>query len=480
MKIKTQFNLLIAGIIIIPILSVASLSLIRHVLREDSPAVVSLYSRFALYLNADRVQQRAFKELAARLRSNTSIVLFRRIAGSGQEDPDMVVIYSGIGDFIAGDQVAAGRVHSLILSEDPRYAYTFESLPWLQNGQIFLLIRIDRAAPPIFNPVFLIFPALIVVFVMLFVFVLIMSIVIIRSITRSVLVLEEATRRIAAGELDLQMHVPSAGFLRRDNEITSLTYSLDRMRLALKEEGQSRSRFIMGISHDLKTPLTLIKGYTEAIRDGVAAGPEARNSSLAIIAGKVEQLEGMINDLINFVRLDTGEWRGTLHKVKLRGFLEAQGLRFKDDAELLRRRAEYRIELSGELSVYMDEALVSRALENLMTNALRYTGEGDAIQFRAFAVNESGEEGVILEVEDSGPGIAEADLPHVFEMFYRGGNSRRRQGMGLGLPVVKGIMDSHGWEITVESPAFAEAGEGTHSSGPGTRFRIRIPCAEDH
>jgi signal transduction histidine kinase len=252
------------------------------------------------------------------------------------------------------------------------------------------------------------------------------------------------------------------------------------MRLALKEEGQSRSRFIMGISHDLKTPLTLIKGYTEAIRDGVAAGPEARNDSLAIIAGKVEQLEGMIDDLINFVRLDTGEWRGTLHKVKLRGFLELQGLRFKDDAELLRRRAEYRIELPGELSVSMDEALVSRALENLMNNALRYTGEGDAIRLRAFVVNEGAEEGVILEVEDSGPGIAEADLPHVFEMFYRGGNSRRLQGMGLGLPVVKGIMDSHGWEITVESPAFAEAGEGTCNSGRGTRFRIRIPCGGGH
>jgi signal transduction histidine kinase len=478
-KIKTQFNLLIAGIIIIPILSASSLSLIRHVLGKDAPSPVSLYRRFALYLNADRVQQRAFKELAARLRSNTSIVLFRRIAGSGQENPDMVVLYSGIGGFIAGDQVAAGRVHSLVRSGDPRYGYTFESLPWLQDGQIFLLIRIDRAASSIFNPMFLIFPTLIVVFVMLFVFVLIMSIVIIRSITRSVLVLEEATRRIAEGELDLQMDVSNTGFLRRDNEITSLTYSLNRMRLALKEEGQRRSRFIMGISHDLKTPLTLIKGYTEAIRDGVAAGTEGRNNSLAIIAGKVEQLEGMINDLINFVRLDTGEWRGTLHNVKLRDFLEAQGLRFKDDAELLRRRAEYRIEVPGDLSVSMDEALVSRALENLVTNALRYTGEGDTVRLGAFVVNKSGEEGVIIEVEDSGPGIAESDLPHVFEMFYRGGNSRRRQGMGMGLPVVKGIMDSHGWEITVESPAFAEAGEGRGDSRRGTRFRIRIPRAED-
>jgi signal transduction histidine kinase len=493
MKIKTQFNLLIAGIIIVPILSAASLSLIWHVLREDTSSAVSLYERFAPSFNAGTFQQRALRELTASLWSNTNIALFRRIDGSGQEDPGMVVIHSGIEDFIIGDQVAASRVYSLIRSEDPRYGYTFEPVPWLQDGEVFLLIRIDRAIRSIFNPLFLVFRFLIAVFIMLFVFVLIMSIAIIRSITRSILVLEDATRRIAAGELDLQMDVLNTSFLRRDNEITSLTHSLNRMRLALKEEGQRRSRFIMGITHDLKTPLTLIKGYTEAIRDGVSSGSGARNNSLAIITGKVEQLEGMITDLINFVRLDTGEWRGTLRKVKLRGFLEAQGRRFMDDAELLRRRAEYRIEVPGELPVFMDEALVSRALENLVNNALRYTGEGDVIRLRAFinemagetanekAYKKTGEKGgeraVIVEVEDTGPGIAAADLPHVFEIFYRGGNFRGQQGMGLGLPVVKDIMESHGWEITVESPVFAGAGEG--GLGRGTRFRIRIPWAED-
>jgi signal transduction histidine kinase len=499
MKIKTQFNLLIAGIIIVPILSAASLSLIWRILKEDAPSAVSLYERFAPYFSADSVQQRALRELTVSLWSNTSIALFRRIEGSGQEDPGMVVLHSGIEDFIIGDQVAASRVYSLIQSENPRYGYTFEPVSWLQDGEVFLLIRIDRAIRSIFNPVFIIFRTLIAVFIMLFVFVLIMSIVIIRSITRSILVLEDATRRIAAGELDMQMDVLNTGFLRRDNEITSLTHSLNRMRLALKEDGQRRSRFIMGITHDLKTPLTLIKGYTEAIRDGVSSGPEARNNSLAIITGKVEQLEGMITDLINFVRLDTGEWRGTLRKVKLRAFLEAQGRRFKDDAELLRRRAEYRIEVPGELPVFMDEALVSRALENLVNNALRYTGEGDVIRLRASVMageragdmtnkksnkktdkkidKKGGERAVIIEVEDTGPGIAEADLPHVFEIFYRGGNFRGQQGMGLGLPVVKDIMESHGWEITVESPAFADAGEG--GLGRGTRFRIRIPWAED-
>jgi signal transduction histidine kinase len=277
---------------------------------------------------------------------------------------------------------------------------------------------------------------------------------------------------MAAGELDLNLEIEKTEFLRRDNEITSLTFSLNRMRLALKEEEQSRSRFIMGVSHDLKTPLALIKGYAEAIQDGITIGPEAQRNSLSIIADKVDQLDGMINDLINFVRLNTGEWRQMLKKVELRGFLENCAGRLRDDAELLKRRLECRLDLPAELYIPMDEALVSRALENLVNNALRYTKENGLVRLSAFTRGDS----VIIEVEDSGPGISPEDLPHIFEMFYRGDNSRRRQGLGLGLSVVKGVIDSHGWRISAESPIFAgDKNQGAPQQAPGTRFTIIVP-----
>jgi signal transduction histidine kinase len=302
--------------------------------------------------------------------------------------------------------------------------------------------------------------ALVTVLALSVIFVLVMSLIIARSITQSVLILEAATRRIASGELDLALEVKGS------NEITSLTASLNRMRLALKEDQQRRSRFIMGITHDLKTPLALIKGYAEAIEDGVADG----GRSLEIIATKVDQLEGMIDDLLDFVQVDSGEWRKNLSRVNLDSFLSIYTRRIRDDAALLNRRVEISIELPGELEVPMDERLAIRALENLTNNAIRYTAEDGLIKIFAYVKEtDTFKKQAVIEVSDNGKGISEEDLPHVFETLYRGSNSRREQGMGLGLAVVKGVADSHGWQISVDS----------NSSGiQGSRFRIVIDLDE--
>jgi signal transduction histidine kinase len=282
-----------------------------------------------------------------------------------------------------------------------------------------------------------------------------MSLIIARSITKSVLVLEDATRRIAGGELDLAVNVKGS------NEITSLTNSLNKMRKELKEEELRRSRFIMGISHDLKTPLALIKGYAEAIEDGVAEGAVARNEAAGIITAKADQLEGMINDLIDFVRMDTGEWQGRLKEINLAAFLRDFASGMAGGVELLNHLMIADIALGEDCSVPMDERLVQRALENLISNAIRYTPNGSRIRLEALRVD-----GVVqIAVSDNGPGIAEADLPHIFELFYRGSASRREQGMGLGLAVVKWVIDSHGWHITASSPP-----------GSGACFTIRIPA----
>jgi len=269
-----------------------------------------------------------------------------------------------------------------------------------------------------------------------------MSIIITRTITNSVEVLENATRRIAEGELDFKVDVKGS------NEIISLTNSLNKMRDALKEEELRRSRFVMGISHDLKTPLALIKGYAEAIEDGVADTNAAQ-----IITNKADQLESMINDLIDFVKMDTGEWRDQLKKVDLTAFLQSTAKALSLDIELLQHELVSDIVLPEQIFVSMDEKLVYRALENLIHNAARYTPEQSVIRLAAVPA----EKGVEIVVSDNGLGINKEDLPHVFEMFYRGSSSRREQGMGLGLAVVKWVVDYHGWSISVSS----EKEEGT-------------------
>jgi signal transduction histidine kinase len=316
-----------------------------------------------------------------------------------------------------------------------------------------VLTRIQRGNHHLMEPYERIFATLIVLFGVLFVFSAVMSVLIARSMTESVRLLDGATRRIAAGELDRSIEVKGS------NEITSLAASLNSMRLALKDDQARRSRFIMGVTHDLKTPLAFIKGYAEAIGDGMADSDEARDRYVDVIATKVDQLAGMIDDLIEFVRVDTVEWRRRLQVVPLAPFLRGLCRRVEADAMLLRRRAECSIDIGDEVTVAFDEHLVARALENIVNNALRYTAEGGLVRIDARV--EVGT--IILEISDNGPGIEASDMPNIFDPFYRGSASRREQGMGLGLAVVKGIIDSHGWNIAVQS-----------EPGAGSQFIITI------
>jgi signal transduction histidine kinase len=201
----------------------------------------------------------------------------------------------------------------------------------------------------------------------------------------------------------------------------------------------------MGISHDLKTPLALVKGYAEALEEEIGdVGPNA-SSYLGIIKSKADQLEDMIEDLIDFERVDTGEWSQGLASVDLAPFLRVLSKRIAADAALLGRRVHSEIALPEPGFVRMDERLVTRAFENLVNNALRYTSSGGRIEITARAEGGS----YIVSVIDNGPGISPQDLPHIFEPFYRGSSSRREPGMGLGLSIVKTVVESHGWAIDV-------------------------------
>jgi signal transduction histidine kinase len=232
------------------------------------------------------------------------------------------------------------------------------------------------------------------------------------------------------------------------------------MRLALKDEELCRNRFIMGISHDLKTPLALIKGYAEAIEDGMTSDPSTLRHSVGIITAKTDQLEGMINDLIDFVQIDSREWQLSKTRVDINKFLTSFAKRITDDAELLQKKFEAHLDIPTDYMIPMDERLCIRALENLVNNAIRYTGEGGIITLSAWQK----ESALLIEVKDNGPGIKSDDLPHIFETFYRGTNSRREQGMGMGLSVVKGITESHGWKV-----------EAASEYGKGACFTVTIP-----
>jgi signal transduction histidine kinase len=451
MKIRTQSFILIAGIAAMPLLVLSAFFIVVRISFAAREA-----ARFER-TQAERLEggsQSAAERIEQLIREHPKDF---DIAIAG---PDGTVLYSSIPAIPVGADFGPAVFEAARERHKDRML-SFGFMPPLPEGyQAIASVPRSNFLPSRVLEGFI--AAGILALAAILAFAAVMSIAIVRSIARSVLALEEATRRVASGELDVPIEV--AG----DNEFASLARSLNSLREKIREDQAKQARFIMGISHDLKTPLALVKGYAEALEGelGETGASEAGSGAsagayLGIIQAKADQLEGMIDDLIDFVRVDTGEWSDSLASIELGPFLLAFVKRIEADAELLGRSARGAIDLPEGLRVRMDERLVSRALENLVCNSLRYTPAGGRVEVAA----RSRDGRILVVVSDDGPGIAADDLPHVFEPFYRGSASRREQGMGLGLSIVKTVIESHGWSISAES-----------EQGRGVAFTISMPA----
>jgi two-component system sensor histidine kinase BaeS len=219
----------------------------------------------------------------------------------------------------------------------------------------------------------------------------------------------------------------------------------------------------MAVSHDLATPLTSIEGYIEAIRDGFAEGnPDRMNRYLDIIDQKSRVLASRVEGLIESARMETGEWRLKHQDVRLRGYLDQTAAVFREDALVAGRQFTSSVDIDPAVVVRMDPVLVTRALENLLSNAIRYTTAGDSVAFRALAPPGAPEATIV--VEDTGRGIPADELGRIFDPFYRGPPVSRGGGYGIGLSTANHVITSHGWRIDV-----------TSAPGAGTVLAIRIP-----
>lgn len=278
----------------------------------------------------------------------------------------------------------------------------------------------------------------------------------VRPMMKSLLTLEKAIREIGKGNLDEPISVGK----RSQRGLYHLEKAMEEMRLELKENRDRSSRAIMSISHDLKTPLTSIKGYLEAISDGIADNPEEQEKYLAIIREKTDQLEERIMELIHFSRIRTAEWQSFFVPIAIGDFLlESSGV-LSNDLALNRRRFESDIKLPPGIQIMGDRNMLFRVLENLTDNASRYTVEDDLIRFSARQELNY----IRICVEDSGPGISEKHKAHIFENFYRADPGRNSRGLGIGLASAANIVRSHGGEITYYDSDLGGAG-----------FRILLP-----
>jgi signal transduction histidine kinase len=449
-KIKTQGILLFAGIVLLPFFTLAAEAFLLRFAGRQERIPMPMYEEIVPYLN-ENMTKHDWEKIVFRLshsRQGADMVILTT---------DFRILFSTIGELPQGQTVNEQILISRLKEKDGRYNYVAESFPKLDEN-LFLLTRFDhsgKTSSPMVTLALVFFIAIGVTIL----FVLFVIVGIIRSVTSSVTMLEKATRRIVSGEFDLDVDIKGS------NEISSLGNSLNTMRLKLKENMLRRSRFVMGVSHDLKTPLALIRGYAEAIGDGIDKNPGSLERSTSIITSKVKQLEDMIDDLLDVVKLDSEEYRGMMNHIPLAEYLEKFGREIKQDSEIFYCTVETKIDIDPGITVRMDNRLVNRALLNIVNNAIRYSGKNSCIRFTAFMQNGKAH----IEISDNGPGIKSEDLSHIFETFYRGTSSRREQGPGLGLAMVKGVIDSHGWEINVRSVEASPAGQS------GTTFEIEIP-----
>ena len=278
-----------------------------------------------------------------------------------------------------------------------------------------------------------------------------------RTITSSLSHLVKQTEKIAKGDLTPQEQRTPA---KSRNEFTDLTEHIDSMRAALLDAKRKQQRFIMGITHDLRTPISVIKGYTEALYDGVITSEKETKKSLEIINVKTSQLEEMITSLINYCTFFRDNFRRQITPHCIKKQLETFAKLAETTGRIFHRKISCNINLLESTDIPVNEQLLARALENLFGNALRYTEDDGEITITA----DESDEYITITFSDTGCGIAEKDISHLFDLFYRGTNSRREQGLGIGLSVVKDIVDLHGWSIDIRSEL-----------GKGSDFIIRIP-----
>lgn len=224
-----------------------------------------------------------------------------------------------------------------------------------------------------------------------------------------------------------------------------------------------RQEFVANVSHELKTPLSVIKVCVETLLDGAVEDASNRGRFLEQILGQSDRLHALILDLLSLARIESGAELMQFQSIDIVALVRLMVERHRARAEA--RRQELLIhEAEPGLSAWADEEALEQILDNLMDNALKYTPEGGRVELRW---RSSGSH-LILEVSDTGIGISEADLPRIFERFYRVDRARSRElgGTGLGLAIVKHLAQAMKGSIRA-----------TSKMGEGTTFQVRLPMA---
>lgn len=278
--------------------------------------------------------------------------------------------------------------------------------------------------------------------------------------------LRQAADNLREGELDFEI------LSCQEQELDELSQSLEGVRQRLKAAAvaeaaaqEERGLLMANLSHDMRTPITAIKGYVEGIRDGIANTPEKQAHYLDIVTSKTVVLEKLVRNMSDFSEYELGRMQYHFEFVDLSPFLADLGEEYQMEVQSAGMTFTWDIP-PGPFVVTADRNKIKRVLDNLLSNAIKYGKPGGAIDLTA----EEYEKGLVIQLTDNGKGIGAEALRHVFDSFFREDTARSSAvpGSGLGLAICRSIVESHHGKIWL-----------TSEEGAGTRAFVYLPLREE-
>jgi signal transduction histidine kinase len=279
-----------------------------------------------------------------------------------------------------------------------------------------------------------------------------------RRLSEPLLKMEETTRKIAKGDLASRVHVGAK------DELGSLAQAINDLAIELQRYRSNRREFFANISHELRTPITYIDGFTNAIKKKLYKSEEEKKQMLQLIDQESKRMIKLVDDLFELAKMEEEKLSLYLEEIKISDVIEASIAKTKLKAN--EKAIELKISIRNTLPPIVGDRLrLEQIIINLLENAIRYTEEGK-IEITAWQEKNN----VCLSIEDTGIGIPNKEIPYLFERFYRVDKSRSRNlgGTGLGLAIVKNLVELHQGEIHVES-----------TEGEGTTFILRFPVRKE-
>ena len=289
-------------------------------------------------------------------------------------------------------------------------------------------------------------------FVILLLTALIMVAWIYKGIAPQIKILKIAANNVKEGNLEFS--VATGG----TDEMSEVCNAFEDMRVRLKNNAKDRLEdeaeqraLISNIAHDLKTPITAIKGYAEGMLDGVADTPEKREKYIRTIYNKANEMNTLINELTLYSNIDTNKIPYNFQKLNIHSYFQDCIEELGMDLENQHIRLDYANYVDPDVLIIADPEQLGRIIHNIVSNSVKYM-RADVASRIAITIKDVGDF-VQIEVADNGKGIATKDLPYVFDRFYRADASRNSAagGSGIGLSIVKKIVEDHGGKIWVTS-----------------------------